>query len=227
MKDSASQLRSATRRAKSDVANKLVSMFLHELSRRISKDWGMRVDGEAYQGQVRQWFENRCPYCLRGLADIPSIVEHLDGMNRYRAGLHIPGNVLVACRTCNSEKRRDDSLKVLSLGDFGWESFLSHNGTRCALKCPTCEYWRKIWPDDAERASRLAANLSRIRDFRAIFPEFSRILPAMRGMSPELLTTLYSDCQAFADREIRLLLDRIEPTLGSSGSSTASPVTQT
>ena len=37
MKDSTSQLRSATRRAKSDVANKLVSMCLHELSRRISQ----------------------------------------------------------------------------------------------------------------------------------------------------------------------------------------------
>lgn len=227
MREPASQLRAATRRAKSDVANKLVSMFLHELSRRISKDWEIRVDGEAYQSLVRQWFENRCPYCLRDLADTQPVIEHLDGMNRYRAGLHVPGNVLVACRQCNSEKRRDDSLKVLSLGDFGWESFLSHNGSRCALKCPTCQYWSKAWPDEAERTSRLAANLSKIRAFRAIFPEFGRILPAMRGMSSDLLTKLYSDCQAFADREIRLLLDRIEPTLGSSASSTASPVTQT
>ena len=53
-------------------------------------------------------------------------------MNRYRAGLHCPGNVLVACKMCNSEKRRDDSLRVLSLATSGWESFLSHDGTRCA-----------------------------------------------------------------------------------------------
>ncbi len=39
MKDPTAQLRSATRRAQSDVANKLVSMFLHELSRTISQDW--------------------------------------------------------------------------------------------------------------------------------------------------------------------------------------------
>jgi hypothetical protein len=38
MKDPISKLRSATRRAKSDVANKLVSMCLHEMSRRISQD---------------------------------------------------------------------------------------------------------------------------------------------------------------------------------------------
>jgi hypothetical protein len=46
MKDPTSQLRSATRRAKSDVANKLVSMFLHELSRRMSRTWRMTADSE-------------------------------------------------------------------------------------------------------------------------------------------------------------------------------------
>lgn len=45
MKDPASQLRSATRRAKSDVANKLISMFLHEFSRKVSQDWPVKVDG--------------------------------------------------------------------------------------------------------------------------------------------------------------------------------------
>jgi len=108
VKDPTSQLRSATRRAKSDVANKLISMFLHELSRKISENWPMKVDGEEYEGLVRKWFNNRCPYCSRNLADTVSVIEHLDGMNRYRAGLHAPGNVLVACRKCNIEKRRDD-----------------------------------------------------------------------------------------------------------------------
>jgi hypothetical protein len=223
VKDASSKLRAATRRAKSDVANKLVSMFLHELSRRISRNWEIRVDGEAYRGLVRQWFENRCPYCLRDLADSSYVVEHLDGMNRYRAGLHVPGNVIVACKTCNGEKRRDDSLKVLTLGQLGWESFLSHNDTQCDIKCRTCLYWKSIWQDDAERLSRLAENLSRIRDFRASFPDFAGILPVMHRLSPELLTRLYSDCQEFANREIRLLLDRIEPTLDSSPAGAAGP----
>jgi hypothetical protein len=45
LKDPVSQLRTATRRAKSDVANKIVSMFLHELSRRLSHHSRFRVDG--------------------------------------------------------------------------------------------------------------------------------------------------------------------------------------
>jgi len=138
VKDATSQLRSATRRAKSDVANKLVSMFLHELSRRISQSWAIKVDSMEYAEIVRRQFNNQCPYCSRDLVNRVSVIEHLDGMNRLRAGLHVPGNVLVACSQCNSEKRRDDSLKVLLLAKSGWESFLSHDGGRCTPSCLTC-----------------------------------------------------------------------------------------
>jgi len=137
VKDATSQLRTATRRFKSDVANKLVGMFLHEVSRRISRKWPLKVDGEEYEGLVRDWFDNRCPYCSCDLNSTLPVVEHLDGMNRYRAGLHVAGNVLVACRRCNGEKRRDDQLGTLSLAASGWESFLSHDGSRCAASCPT------------------------------------------------------------------------------------------
>ena len=210
MKDSTSQLRTATRRAKSDVANKLVSMFLHELSRRISLKWPIKVDGEEYGEFVRRLFNNRCPYCSCDLAETVSVIEHLDGMNRYRAGLHVPGNVLVACRRCNSEKRRDDSLRVLSLERSGWESFLSHDGTRCASSCSTCQYWRTIWEDEVERKARLAENLERVRSFRRAFSEFEQVLPSLQEMLPELLTKLYSDCQTFAEAEIKSALDRFE-----------------
>ena len=151
MSDPSSQLRSATRRAKSDVANKLISMFLHELSRKISQSWEIRIDSEKYGELVRKCFGNCCPYCGCVLGITPCVIEHLDGMNRYRVGLHIPGNVLVACRTCNSEKRRDDSLKVLSLAASGWESFLSHDGGRCVPSCRTCRYWATVWPSESER----------------------------------------------------------------------------
>lgn len=207
MKDPTSQLRSATRRAKSDVANKMVSMFLHELSRRVAENWRFRIDGEDYEKLVREWFGNKCPYCCRSLADGQSVIEHLDGMNRYRAGLHVAGNVLVACRRCNGEKRRDDSVKTLSLAESGWGSFLSHNGTLCAPSCLTCRYWSSVWEDEAERKTRLSENSERIRSFRAAFPEFEQILPAVREALPELLTKLYSDCQSFAENEIRTLLD--------------------
>src|SRR5579871_2543536 len=189
----------ATRRAKSDVANKIVSMFLHELSRRVSREWDMRVDGDTYEVVVRASFENKCPYCLRDLLGNDAVIEHLDGMNRFRSGLHVPGNVLVACRKCNSEKRRDDSLRVLSLAATGWESFLAHDGSRCAPSCVTCCYWRGVWPDEIERKARLDENVSRIRLFRAKFDKFQAIMPSLAEAMPSLLAKLYLDCQSFAE----------------------------
>ncbi len=206
MKDPISKLRSATRRAKSDVANRLISMCLHEMSRRISQKWPVKADGAEYEELVRDSFGNRCPYCSRDLTDSDSVIEHLDGMNRLRAGLHVPGNVLVACKRCNNEKRRDDSLRILLLATSGWESFLSHDGTRCASPCRTCLYWEGIWPDGAERGSRLSENLERIRTFRNSFSEFQQALPSLMEAQPALLTKLYTDCQAFAEREINSLL---------------------
>lgn len=210
MTDPTSQLRSATRRAKSDVANKLVSMFLHELSRKVGQHWPIKVDSEEYERIVRECFSNKCPYCSCDLAKVACVIEHLDGMNRCRAGLHVAGNVLVACRRCNNEKRRDDSLKTLSLADSGWESFLSHDGNRCAASCLTCRYWKSIWEDDSERRSHLSENLERIRFFRSTFVEFEQALPSLMRMLPPLLTKLYSDCQAFAETEMRSLVERFE-----------------
>jgi len=206
--DPTSQLRRATRRAKSDVANKLISMFLHELSRKISREWGVRVDGEDYGELVRLRFGNRCPYCLRDLLEITPVIEHLDGMNRYRVGLHIPGNVLVACRRCNSEKRRDDSLKNLTLADSGWGSFLSHDGSRCSTGCATCKYWETVWIDQAERTSMLSANRERIATFRSEFSQFEATMRPLLEALPEVLTKLYSDCQIFAETEIASMLKR-------------------
>lgn len=210
MKDAASQLRSATRRAKSDVANKLVSMFLHEFSRKVRESWPDKVDGQEYVERVRECFKNRCPYCSCDLAQTVSVIEHLDGMNRFRAGLHAPGNVLVSCRRCNSEKRRDDSLEVLSLAATGWESFLSHDGSRCSETCRTCNYWQSVWEDEEERKLRLRGNLQRIRTFRSEFPQFEALLPSLTKELPRVLTKLHSDCQRFAEKEIRSLLQSLE-----------------
>jgi len=211
VKDPVFKLRSATRRAKSDVANKLISMFLHELSRKISQNWPVKVDGEEYEKLVRERFNSQCPYCSCNLTDTESVIEHLDGMNRYRVGLHVPGNVLVACRRCNSEKRRDDSLKVLLLAGSGWESFLSHDGSRCVALCRTCRYWESIWNDATERRVRLNENLQRIRLFRSTFPEFERVVLSLIKTHPALLSKLYSDCQTFAEIEIKSLLEGVDP----------------
>ncbi len=184
-------------------------MFLHDLSRRTSQSWPIRVDGEEYGRLVRLTFNNKCPYCLCDLANTVTVNEHLDGMNRYRAGLHVPGNVLVACKKCNNEKRRDDSLRTLVLAPSGWESFLSHDGSRCAPPCRTCQYWESLWTEEAERKQRMAENLQRIQAFRHGFPEFENALSLMAQKLPNLLTKLYSDCQSFAETEINSLLEKI------------------
>jgi hypothetical protein len=217
VRDPTSQLRSATRRAKSDVANKLISMCLHELSRRISEGWPIRVDGEEYEKLAREQFGNRCPYCSCELSATVAVIEHLDGMNRYRAGLHLPGNVLVSCKRCNGEKRRDDQSRNLLPGQSGWEAFLSHDGTRCVASCRTCRYWEAVWPDQGEREVRLRENLARVRAFRSSFPELERIFPELLKTLPDLLTRLYSDCQAFAEAEIKTLLGKLEGEHGSNG----------
>ncbi|HWE51099.1 MAG TPA: HNH endonuclease signature motif containing protein [Bryobacteraceae bacterium] len=185
-------------------------MFLHELSRKLTQSWGVRIDGLEYKEIVREWFGSQCPYCSRNLANIDWVVEHLDGMNRYRAGLHVPGNVLVACKKCNGEKRRDDLPKELTLAESGWASFLSHDGTRCPSSCRTCMYWKSVWADESQRHEQMSANLQRIRAFRKIFPDFEMALPALNETLPGLLTKLYSDCQRFAETEIRSLLDRFD-----------------
>lgn len=214
MKDPTSKLRSATRRAKSDVANKLISMFLHELSRRISQKWPVRVDSEEYENLVRERFHNLCPYCSCDLMKTECVIEHLDAMNRCRVGLHVPGNVLVACKRCNSEKRRDDSLKILSLAGSGWESFLCHDGTRCGMPCRTCLYWESIWKDGAQRRQRLCENLDRVRSFRSTFEELQKAVPSLETQ-PALLAKLYTDCQTFAEAEIKVLLEKFGPILDS------------
>lgn len=207
MKDPTFQLRSATRRAKSDVANKLVSMFLHELSRKVCRNWPVRVDSEEYEHLVRLRFNNRCPYCECDLRTALPVVEHLDGMNRYRVGLHVPGNVFVACRKCNSEKRRDDTRPILSLAPTGWESFLCHDGARCTPTCKTCSYWAAIWHDEGKRRAKLAENLERIRAFRREFPSLIETLPSLGDQLPSLLNKLYLDCQNFAQAEMTMLLE--------------------
>jgi hypothetical protein len=216
LKDPASKLLAGNTNAKSDVANKLISMFLHELSRLVSKAFNLKVNSKEYAQIVRESFENLCPYCSRTLTLDNSVVEHLDGMNRLRAGLHVPGNVLVACKECNNRKRTDDSRAThLLLAPSGWASFLSHDGTRCVSKCRTCEYWRRVWPDEMERRDGLSSSRARIQAFRNRFAETSSAPSALATTLPSKLVDLYSNCQSFAEAQIEALLKEVhgDPTL--------------
>ncbi len=195
-------LKKATSRAKSDVANKLVSMFLHEVSRRLASELNLKVNDLAYANHVEQVFGTRCAFCGCVLEKDRMAVEHLEGMNRVRLGLHIPGNVVLACKECNREKRRDDQVEQLVLADTGWGSFLSHDSFRCGPACNSCRYWRSIWPDDSERVTELKLASERIMLFQSNFPSFMSRSASLREMIRRDVETLYRECQDFAQDRI-------------------------
>ena len=56
----------------------------------------------------------------------------------------------------------------------------------------------------------MAENLQRIRLFRAQFIEFQAIIPSLVKTMPHALAKLYSDCQYFAEEEIKKLLQEFE-----------------
>jgi hypothetical protein len=201
--DSAAYLRKATSRAKSDVANKLISMFLHEISRRVVSSVGMGVTDPVYTREVVATFGDKCAYCQRVLEADRAAVEHLEGMNRFRIGLHVPGNVVLACKKCNSSKRYDDQQPSLLLADSGWESFLSHDGMRCSVDCKTCAYWQLIWPDAVERTQMLQATAKRIGDFRRTYTTSSDWSARTRAAIKDKINVLYRECQESANSQIQ------------------------
>ena len=207
--DSAKALRRATGRAKSDVANKLVSMLLHEISRRACAAGGLSVSDPSYLQAVTQVFGHHCICCCHTLEHDRSAVEHLNGMNRFRIGLHVPGNVAMACRRCNSEKRRDDQQAQLTLASTGWESFLAHDGTCCPPQCKTCTYWAGLWPDPDVRSTQLQERASRVREFLVPYSHFVRWAEVTRPAVQSRVEALYRSCQFFATTEIEKLTSEL------------------
>ncbi len=207
--DVATALRKSTGRAKSDVANKLVSMFLHEISRKVCSEGGMLVSDPRYADSVVAAFGQNCLYCgLELAASSGPVVEHLNGMNRFSVGLHVPGNVAMSCKTCNNKKRDDD--QKLSLAENGWESFLSHDGNLCGAACRTCAYWRRIWPDEEMRRETLAVRRERVFKFQVPYKRFIDWSAVARKTLQVKIEILYRDCQRFASDEIKKLADEVD-----------------
>lgn len=154
-------------------------------------------------------FGDDCAYCGRPLEADRAAVEHLDGMNRFRVGLHIPGNVVVACNRCNREKRRDDSLSDLVLASNGWECFLSHDSTRCKPGCKTCAYWGSVWPVLSERAQRLQKVLERLVVFRSRYPEAIQWGNRARHALRHKMESIYREGQEFATVRIKSAVEEL------------------
>jgi hypothetical protein len=132
-------------------------------------------------------------------------------MNRFRVGLHVPGNVAMACKKCNNEKRRDDQQPVLSVSDDGWESFLSHDGSRCSPECKTCGYWKGLWPESASRVAFLADAKGKVRRFQEPYSPFIVWSGKNRDTIRRKVEKLYRDGQTFATEEIEKLTSEVGP----------------
>jgi len=189
------------------VANKLVSMFRHDLSRKICASLELSVTDPRYTTAVEAAFGGNCCYCCRPLENDRTSVEHLEGMNRFRLGLHVPGNVILACKPCNGEKRRDDQLVRLTLAEHGWESFLSHDSTRCGAGCNSCRYWGMVWADPTERVARMKGAREKIATFRSRYPESLRWSRGAATLLRGAVDTLYRGCQEFATSQIQKNVD--------------------
>ena len=167
------------------------------------------VTDSAYGHAVAAAFGGACCYCGRGLEIDRAAVEHLDGMNRFRLGLHIPGNVIVSCKGCNGEKRRDDQLVVLVLADSGWESFLAHDSRRCKPDCKNCNrYWQRVWPDSLEREEMLKTAREKTLCFRANYPASLDWSKKSNVLLKQTIDSLYRDCQEFAAGQIKKTVQR-------------------
>lgn len=184
-------------------------MFLHEISRRACLAGGMTVAHPSYSRTVVETFGHCCLYCSRDLEHDRSAVEHLDGMNRFRVGLHVPGNVAVSCRRCNNEKRREDQKTQLTLAATGWASFLAHNESHCNPGCKTCAYWAAIWPDKSLREQSLERAVHRIQQFRDSYVRFVKWSDAARPAIQLRVEELYRLCQNFATTEIEKLTSEL------------------
>jgi hypothetical protein len=178
--DALQQLRRRNQRQKSDVAQKLVAMCLHELSARIvDQRPDLRVESDAYITAVRSAFGDACAFCAAELGK-DTHVEHLDAMNRVRGGLHVAGNVVLACKNCNNQKRNDDRGRhdLELTGESGWDRFLSHDGSLCESGCKSCAYWRELFPRADLRSAHLASRLELLRRFRSQFGADQLAVPA-------------------------------------------------
>lgn len=109
--------------------------------------------GKKIRAALNDEFENRCAYCEKKLGDSFD-VDHLVPMNRTALGLHMYGNLVPACKTCNRAK------KAKTLEEFIGESALP-NGKRIQVKLE--KRAAKFGADlDSKKVRQIIGNLYKI-----------------------------------------------------------------
>lgn len=93
-------------RARSDIANTALRIFLQEMGSAYDEERGLKVyDGKKHFPEVRKFFGERCCYCGDKLVTGRIAQDHLIAMNKTDLGLHAWGNVVPACQDCNAKKQ--------------------------------------------------------------------------------------------------------------------------
>lgn len=97
-------------RAKSDVANTALRIFLQEMGAAYDEERGLPPYKRARDlPLIAEFFDGRCCYC--GIPFDPAepvVQDHLVPMNKTDLGLHAMGNVVPACAACNARKQGRD-----------------------------------------------------------------------------------------------------------------------
>ena len=99
----------ATYNTDSDSANTSVRAFLtkvgeYYLGRTFNTGSGW---GKQKWLEIKEVFGNSCAYC--GINNVPLQIEHLEMFNKSQCGLHHPGNIMPACKNCNSSRDRNST----------------------------------------------------------------------------------------------------------------------
>ncbi len=125
-------------RAKADIANTALRIFLHNMGAAYDVERGL----VPYKGtkddvaKIKEIFLGRCCYCDIELGPGDVAQDHLIPMNKSGLGLHAWGNVVPACGPCNAKKQGGDwrDFIIQRAGEHALErhermyKFLDHYG---------------------------------------------------------------------------------------------------
>jgi HNH endonuclease len=96
-------------RARADIANTAVRIFLQEMGKLHDEERGLHPYRKSDFQVVRDFFGDRCCYCDTAFDERTAAhQDHLIPINRTNLGLDAWGNVVPACRECNNQKQGAD-----------------------------------------------------------------------------------------------------------------------
>jgi HNH endonuclease len=96
-------------RARSDIANAALRIFLQEMGEAYDEERGREPYKKAkHFAEIRDFFGDQCCYCATPFSEATPVQDHLIPTNKADLGLHAWGNIVPACSECNAKKQRAD-----------------------------------------------------------------------------------------------------------------------